>query len=349
MVGRVIRKAGEIDNAPRLYVQSVNPDGALLMLDIFAGIDIGGTRIKIGLADRSGRMLSSELLETRTFQDADSLLDTLASEVMRQANSASVPVAGAGLGCPGRINFDTGTVVWLKSKLEFLENFPLGKRLSELLGCPVVCDNDVNTILAGQMEFGAGRGYRDAVGITVGTGIGGAIVLDGKMIRGKNWATGHFGYMSHDPFGPRHVTGNTGIAEEHASQSGILRQLRKALEAGESSCLTAALARGEEPGLQELFEAADAGDALACRLAVRMITELGMLVANLIFAFDPEIVLIGGGLISHRPSVLVAIQDEVAKRVQYLPPGATKILPMALGDAAGILGGVALAIHATAR
>ena len=320
------------------------------MQGVVAGVDVGGTRIKVGLADSSGRLLSCEVLETRRCRDAESFLETIAGEIGKQANAAaaSARVAAVGIGCPGRIDFASGKVVWLKSKLEFLEGVPLAVRLRDRLGCPVVCDNDVNTILAGEMRFGAGQGYRDVAGVTVGTGIGGALVLRGCLVRGRNWAAGHFGYMSHDPWGPRHVCGNTGIVEEHASHSGILCQLRWALEAGEASVLTESLARGEEPGLREVFEAADAGDPLGRRLADRMICELGVLVANLIYALDPELVLVGGGLVTHRPGVLDAIRREVAERLDYLPPGATKILPMALGDAAGVLGGVALGMDAIA-
>jgi len=315
------------------------------MPGVFASADVGGTRIKVGIADGSGKLLSCEVLETRARQNADSLLDTLAAQIRSQARTASVSVVAAGVGCPGRINFASGTVAWLKSKLEFLEGIPLASELSERLGCPVACDNDVNTILAGEMQFGAGQGYRDVVALTVGTGIGGAIVLGGRMIRGANWATGHFGYMSIDPQGPPHVCGNTGIVEEHASQSGVLRQLRRALEAGESSPLTQALARGDELGLRELFEAADAGDSLGQRLAGRLICDLGVIIANLIYAIDPEVILVGGGLLTHRPQVLDAIRREVSGRIDYLPPGTTRILPMALGDAAGVLGGAALAME----
>jgi glucokinase len=330
----------------RLYVQSVEGEG---MQAAFAGIDVGGTRMKVGLANLSGQLLSCELIETRTLQDTESFLHRIAAEIAKQAKTVSLPVAGAGLGCPGRIDFASGEVAWLKTKLEFLEHVPLAARLGSLLGCPVACDNDVNTILAGEMKFGAGRGYRNVIGFTVGTGIGGAVVIDGRMVRGRNWATGHFGYMSHEPKGARHICGNTGIVEEHASQSGILEQLREALRAQETSVLTAALARGEEPGLRELFEAADAGDSLGRRLDARLRLELGVLVANLIYALDPELVLVGGGVVTHRPMILEAIRQEVAWRVAYLPSGTTKIMPMSLGDAAGVLGGVALAMEASNR
>jgi len=319
------------------------------MRGVFAGVDVGGTRIKVGLADRSGRLLSCQVLETRGCHDAEGFLETVAAEIKAEASAASLTVAAAGVGCPGRVDFSSGKIVWLKSKLQFLEGAPLALRLGDQLGCPVVCDNDVNTILAGEMRFGAGRGYRDVGALTVGTGIGGALVLAGCMVRGSNWATGHFGYMSNDPWGPRHVCGNTGIVEEHASQSGIRRQLSRALEAGEASPLTQSLAPGEKPGLRELFDAAEGGDPLGRRLADRLICELGVLVANLVYALDPEIVLVGGGLVTHRPSVLDAIRREATQRVEYLPPDAMRILPMALGDNAGVLGGAALAMDAIPR
>jgi glucokinase len=237
-----------------------------------------------------------------------------------------------------------GRVLWLRSKLEFLEGVSLSEELGKRLSCRVVCDNDVNTILAGEMRFGAGRGYRNVIGITVGTGIGGALAFDGHMTRGRNWAAGHFGYMSLVPFGPRHVCGNTWILDEHASHSGILRQVRKALEAKEVSPLTESLARNEEPGLRELFEAMDAGDPLASRLVSKLNLELGVLIANLIYALDPELVLVGGGLMNHRPDCLDVICREAKERIGFLPPSATKILPMQLGDVAGVYGGIALAL-----
>jgi glucokinase len=327
-------------------MSSAKINGAATMR-VFAGVDVGGTRIKAGLADESGRLLSSHVLETRSCHDVDSFLDIVAGEIGRQAKAASIHVEAVGVGCPGRIDFTSGQVIWLKTKLMFLEGVPLASRLGERLNCRVVCDNDVNAMLAGEMRFGAGRGYRNVAAVTVGTGIGGALVVDGHMVRGRNWATGHFGYMSLDPSGTRHVCGNTGIVEEHASLSGILRELRGAM--GDGSPLTPALARGEEPGLRELFEAAAAGDVTSRHLADRMVLELGVLVANLVYALDPEVVLVGGGLIANHPRVLDAIRDEALARLDFLPAGATKILPMALGDAAGVLGGATLAMDAIAQ
>jgi len=316
------------------------------MRDVFAGVDAGGTRIKIGLVHQSGLILSSEILRTSDCIDVDSFLRVVSDGIRGLAGAASVQVAGVGVGCPGRVDFEAGSVLWLKSKLEFLEGVFLAERLSERLGCSVVCDNDANAILTGEARYGSARGYRDVVAITVGTGIGGALMIDGGLVRGRNWSAGHFGYMSVDPFGPRHVCGNTGIFEEYASQSGIQRQVRIALEAGEASLLTSQLALGEEPDVRKLFEAADVGDLLGSRLANHFISGLGVLIANLIYALDPEIVLLGGGVINHRPGIIEALRSQVAGRLNYLPPNATEILPMALGDTAGIVGGASLAMDA---
>ena len=319
---------------------------AIFMENVFAGIDIGGTRIKLGLAESKGRLISCETLETAGFRDAENLFDSVRNTIQTLAHAASVSVLAAGIGCPGRIDFVSGRVVWLKSKLEFLEGILLGPLLGERLGCPVVCDNDVNTMLSGEMRFGAGRGHREVVAVTLGTGIGGAMVLDGQMVRGHNWAAGRFGYMSLNPRGPRHICGNNGVVEDLASQSGVLDQLRGASAMGKTSHLTELLVRGERTGLREVFEWADAGDALGRRLAKGVTCGLGVLIANLIFALDPEVILLGGGVIAHSDDVLEAIRREVAGRVDFLPRGATKIEPMMLGDTAGVMGGVALAMDA---
>jgi glucokinase len=315
------------------------------VLDGIAGVDLGGTRIKIGLADTTGHIISTSILETRGCRDAEGIVEKISTTVKDLAFAASVHVIAAGVGCPGRIDHQAGRVVWLKSKLEFLEGAPLGALLDERLGCPVACDNDVNAMLAGEMRFGAGRGYQNVVAIAVGTGIGGALFLEGRLVRGHNWAAGHFGFMSHDPAGPRHACGNSGIVEEHASQSGVLRRLREASDAGEKSRLTQALAEGDEPGFCELFAAFNANDPLAARLVKRLTAELGVLIANLIFALDPEIVLVGGGILNCWPGLVDAVRSEAAGRLDYLPENATGILPMTLGDGAGILGGVALAME----
>lgn len=320
----------------------------IAMLEVLAGVDVGGTRIKVGIADTSGQLLACDIAESVSYQNTETFLSSVADKIRMMVSGASGVLVGAGIGCPGRVDFKNGRVVWLRSKLEFLEGVSLAERLGERLSCRVVCDNDVNMILAGEMRFGAGRSYRNVIGITIGTGIGGALVLDGCMIRGRNWAAGSYGFMSTDPCGLKHVCGNTGIIEEHASHSGILRRLRKALEDGEISPLTKSLARNKEPGLRELFEALDVGDLLASRLVSKLTSELGVMIANLIYALDPELVLVGGGLVSHRPSVLDLVCREVEGRIGFLPPGATEILPMQLGDVAGIYGGLALALDTIA-
>lgn len=317
--------------------------------EAFAGVDIGGTRIKIGIADSSGSLLFLDIVETESYKSAEALLDDIAERLRRQATAASVSLAGVGVGCPGRIDYASGKVIWLRGRLEFLEGFPLVARLGDALACRAVCDNDVNVILAGEMRFGAGRGYRDVIAVTVGTGIGGALAVQSHIVRGRNWGAGSFGYMSIDPRGPTHVCGNSGTVEEHASQSGILDKLRRALETGTDSRLTKSLAHGGKPGLREVFDAADEGDPLGQEIASRLISDIGILISNLIYALDPEVVLVGGGIVCNHKGILDEIRREVTHRIAFLPPNGTQILPTALGDAAGVLGGVALALDRIAQ
>lgn len=319
------------------------------MEGVFVGVDAGGTRVKIGLADQEGRLISKTVLESSECQTTEKFIGNIAGAIQQLGQSAPDRIISAGVGCPGRIDVVSGQVLWIKGKFEFLDGAPLAALLAERLQCPVTCDNDVNAMLAGEMRFGAGRGYQNVAAIAVGTGIGGALFIDGRLVRGRNWAAGHFGFMSQDPKGPRHVCGNTGIVEEYASQSGILRRVREAWDGGETSCLTQALADGHEPGLHEVFAAFAAGDLLAGRLVQRLTAELGLLIANLIYAFDPEIVLVGGGILSCWPGVMEAVRREAAGRLDYLPENATGIMPMTLGDGAGILGGVALAMELVSK
>lgn len=314
------------------------------MQKVFAGIDVGGTRIKVGLADTSGKLLLYEILDTAKSYESQQFLDRVVDKIRALANSGASDVVAAGIGCPGRIDSSLGKVVWLRSKLEFLEGLDLGHELSMRLGCPVACDNDVNTILAGEMRFGAAMGHKSVIAVTLGTGIGGAIAVEGHLVRGSNWAAGHFGYMSLNPKGPKHVCGNTGVAEEFASYSGVIREVRRALECGQESALTELLAGGKELGLRELFDCQQDGDLLASLLVDRLILDLGAMIANLIYALDPELIVVGGGIVSHRPAVLDAIRREVGTRVDFLQPRMPEVRPMALGDAAGVLGGVALAM-----
>jgi len=318
--------------------------------EIFAGIDVGGTRVKLGLITRQGGLLAADIFPVQHILSYAAFVDTLSDRLARLARTCDrgEEWTALGIGSPGRIDHERGTVAWLEGKLEFLAGQPLGHDFRQRLGKPVFCDNDVNTILLGEARFGAGRTFSNLVGITLGTGIGGAVILDGKLRRGSNHAVGHFGFMSHHVHGGiAHVSGNPGAVENHASHTGLLERVREKLLAGTPSVLEKHAA--DSLGVREIFEAADRQDALAMELVHEMQEEVALLVANLIFALDPDAVLIGGGFIRRGDHFVRTLETRVKERIAFLPPDVIRVLPMELGDHAGIFGGAALALTSISR
>ncbi len=310
--------------------------------DVYAGIDVGGTRVKMGLVTGAGERLAQEIFEVGGITTYDDFVAILVERLTQLENNSGTTGIALGIGCPGRIDHGRGRVAWLEGKLEYLAGQSLANDFAQRLGRSVYCDNDVNAILLGEAMFGAGKSFSNLVGFTLGTGIGGAVMVEGKLCRGSHHAGGHFGFMSHHVRGGLpHVSGNPGAIENHASHTGLLERIRDALAAGRKSMLTQA---GNDMGVKEIFEAADRGDALAGELIDEMQEEVALLAANLIFALDPDAVLIGGGFTRRGGSFVRDIEARVKARVRFLPAEAIRVLPMALGDHAGIFGGAALAM-----
>lgn len=310
--------------------------------EVYAGIDVGGTRVKMGLVTGAGELLAHDIFPVGDIPAYADFVEVLAERLTGLEERCGAAWAALGIGCPGRIDHGRGRVAWLEGKLEYLAGQSLAGDFSERLGRPVYCDNDVNAILLGEATYGAGKNFTNLVGFTLGTGIGGAVMVDGKLCRGSHHAVGHFGFMSHHVRGGLpHVSGNPGAIENHASHTGLLERIRDVLAAGRQSLLSNA---GQDLGVKEIFEAADQGDALAAELINDMQEEVALLTANLIFALDPDAVLIGGGFTQRGKHFIRDIEARVKARVHFLPVEAIRVLPMALGDHAGIFGGAALAM-----
>ena len=285
--------------------------------EVYAGIDVGGTRVKMGLVTGAGELLAHDIFPVGDIPAYADFVEVLAERLTGLEERCGAAWAALGIGCPGRIDHGRGRVAWLEGKLEYLAGQSLAGDFSERLGRPVYCDNDVNAILLGEATYGAGKNFTNLVGFTLGTGIGGAVMVDGKLCRGSHHAVGQ------------------------ESVGGELAKIRDVLAAGRQSLLSNA---GQDLGVKEIFEAADQGDALAAELINDMQEEVALLTANLIFALDPDAVLIGGGFTQRGKHFIRDIEARVKARVHFLPVEAIRVLPMALGDHAGIFGGAALAM-----
>ena len=303
--------------------------------DFVLGIDIGGTNYSIGAISADGRrvaVLSSE--PTLAEAGADDVMARIirrGRQVMEETRAAQPGsrFLGAGAGAPGPLNTKTG-IVLLTPNLGW-EDFPLRDRLEEGLGLSVAIDNDANCAVLGEWWCGAARGTKDAIGFTIGTGIGGGIVIDGRLYHGASDCAGEVGHTTIDSNGRRCGCGNYGCLEAYASGPAIAQRAVEALESGEESSLRR-IAGEDYAGItaQTVYEAAHQGDRLAGEVVHDTAEFLGIGIANLVNIFNPEVVVICGGVRRAGDLLFVPLRREVAKRAFKPAVAAVRILPSEL-------------------
>jgi glucokinase len=307
------------------------------------GVDVGGTKLLGVVLDEQGRLVAER--RTPTPRGAPALVDSIVEVV--SALDAEVAGAGplpVGIGAPGLVTRD-GRVLFAPN-LPGVSEMPLVRRLNERLGRrPVVADNDATCAGWGEVAYGAAQGARHAVVVTLGTGIGAGIISDGRLFRGANGFAGEIGHMVVDPSGPPCPCGRVGCWERFASGSGLGRLGREAALAGQSERLLE-LAEGDAEAVrgEHVTAAAREGDAGAVAVMSRFAWWLAAGLANLADAFDPEVIVIGGGLVEAGEVLLGPTRQQFLQQVegQALRPD-IPILPARLGERAGAIGAAALA------
>ena len=200
----------------------------------------------------------------------------------------------------------------------------------------------MNSIVLGEALFGKGKNLDIVIGLTFGTGVGGGIVINGNIIRGEHFTAGHFGYMSQDSTGRKHESGNSGAVEIHASHSGVMYKIREAMRLDIKTTLKEKLNENDF-GFKHIYEESARGDEFSIRLVKDLENEMSILITNLVFAFDPSIILVGGGLLKAEKSILSRVRKKIKKRISFLESKEIIIEPMSPYDKVGILGGAALA------
>lgn len=258
------------------------------------GIDIGGTTVKCGLFDTEGTLLDKWEIPTNCADGGASVPGDIVAALrakMQERKITKEQLLGAGVGVPGPVTAD-GTV--LRCANLGWGIFNVNQTMTELLGAPVVAGNDANVAALGEMWKGGGQGYRDIVMVTLGTGVGGGIVLNGKILAGSNGAAGEIGHMVMNPDEKRVCgCGGHGHLEQYASATGIAYLAKQRLEeSGQASSL-----RGVEPlRAKEVFDHAKAGDALALALVEEVCRMLALALSHVAAVVDPEAFVIGGGV-----------------------------------------------------
>jgi glucokinase len=317
-------------------------DGQLL---VFA-VDLGGTYLRMALIDGAGRI--HHQLKQRTPKDDSPyhVVDALACAAKNWSENGMEGgcIAAASIMVPGTVDNDNAVVVQAPN-LPSLTSFPLTRELEERLGWPVVLENDANAAAVGEMWLGAARGCRDVVSVTLGTGVGGGVILDGQLWRGAHGSAGEIGHTTVDPFsGLKCKCGNVGCLEMFASATAIVRMTRENLSQFPQSLLNR-----EELTAERVYEAGRDGDELAVRVFKRFGTYLGIGLANLINIIDPEIIVIAGGAVNGWTLFAEYMHREVNERAVRVTAQQVKIAAAECGDNAGLLGAARLAFDGLKR
>jgi glucokinase len=301
---------------------------------IFAA-DLGGTHLRAAIVDQNGRIHSRFKQNTPQVKDAGAIVDAIVSAVREFQKAAEI--SAVSLVVPGTVKVEEGAVVKAPN-LPCLDGFRLAAELTEQLGLPAILENDANAAAVGEMWQGAAVGCKTIICLTLGTGVGGGIILDGKLWRGVDGAAAEIGHMCVDPFGGVACTcGSRGCLEVFASATAIVRMTREASPRHPDSVL-----QGREDRTAEvIFDAGQQGDELALEIFRRMGIYLGIGLANLINILNPEIIVIGGGVVNGWELFEKHMHHEVEERA--FPLLRVKIVRAKCGDDAGLLGAARLA------
>ena len=298
------------------------------------GADIGGTTVKFGLFDEDGIVLDKWEIPTRTEQEGAAILPDMAASIREKTAEHGLKaeeIAGVGVDVPGPISEDgivphTANLGWGYKEVS--------RELTELTGFPCKAGNDANVAALGEMWLGGGKGHKNVLLLTLGTGVGGGIVVNGHILTGAHGAGGEIGHIHVDD----EITeccgcGNQGCLEQFASATGIARLGREALEESELPSLL----RGQEISAKTIFDAVKEGDALAIQVAERFGKYLGKAVSVMASILDPEVIVIGGGVSKAGP-VLLEYVEKYYKPYVYKSAKETPFALAQLGNDAGIYG-----------
>jgi glucokinase len=311
-----------------------NAEGHLIL-----GVDMGGTKMYGALSDLGGHILDEENVARHGTSGEDSFnrLTTLIDSLLASPKLADRQLHGIGVGAPGITLHKEGIVTWANTL--HWKDFPLKQRLSELYPLPITVDNDVNLAAMGELWFGAGQNVQNMVMIAIGTGIGAGIVIDGALYRGASEASGEIGNMlpGREFLGKNYQ--NFGALESVASGTGIAERARIALKSERNT------EELDDLTAEDVFEAAKQKHEWACKIINETVDYLAIAIANLTVAFDPELIILGGG-VTRSAEMLV---EPILRRMEGTIPTLPKLVVSSLGLRAGVMGAITNVLHNTSN
>ena len=311
------------------------------------GIDIGGTKLATVVADDSGKILSKVRRPTRADKGPEyaiQLLFEMVYETITQAGLEQETISAIGVSCGGPLDTKTG-IVYSPPNLPGWDAFPLKAQLESEFKIPTIIENDANASALAEYRFGGGRGYEAVLYMTMSTGIGGGIVIDGRIYHGANDSAGEVGHQILLPDGPLCGCGKRGCLEALCSGPAIARRAKEAVQK-ESNTVILTLADGhiETIKSEHVLAAARQGDTLALKLVDETAYYMGWGIANLVNILNPDIVLLGTIAIAAGDLLLEPIRKTVTGLAMARPAEAVKIMPAQLGESLGDLAAIALVV-----
>lgn len=315
--------------------------------ELVLGIDLGGTKILTSVVDTEGKMLSRDHSVTPATKGQEAVIQAIvesARRALEEANISPSDLTAVGIGAPGLSNPRTG-VLYTSPNLPGLQDVPLRDIISEEFGKTTYLIKDANAAAVGELYYGAGKGVRNFIYITVSTGIGGGIVINGEIFIGSTGTAGELGHMVIDDNGPLCNCGNRGCWEMLASGKALEAEAKRIIERETNTkILEHAGGTIDKVSAEAIHQAALAGDELANRLIARNAYYLGVGLANLINIFNPEVVVIGGGLSNIGDMLLLPAYEEAKRRAFKQSYQAARFARAELGRNSGVIGAAAYAL-----
>ncbi|MFK7693787.1 ROK family protein [Paenibacillus sp. HJGM_3] len=306
------------------------------------GLDLGGTNIVGGLVNEHDEVVGLEKVPTEAARGSESVLRRMAELVEGLIETHRIPraaIEAVGAGIPGLVNPLEGVCIGA-ANLQW-RDVPAAARLSELLGLPVFIDNDVRAYVLGEALFGAGRGHRVVLGVTLGTGIASALIMEGRPYYGARMIAGELGHIYMEGELGVCGCGRTGCLETVASATGLTRQAREQLAAGRPSLLAALALTPEAITAAHITEAYDRGDAVAVELMRHTGRLLGRALSYAVTLYNPDVIVVGGGVAQAGERLLAPAREELALRALGMYTEGLALKATELGDRAGVLGAAA--------
>ncbi len=330
------------------------------MPDFSIGVDLGGTNLRIGAVTPDGRLLEKISVSTRISLGADHVVNEMCDSILRLTNhyKNGGKLLGAGIGIPGMVDLETGTVC-KSANLQGWSDYPVRREIERRLGAPIILENDANVHAVGEKWLGAARDVDNMAMFTLGTGIGGCIILDGKIFHGMTGMAGEFGHVTIEPEGVPCGCGNRGCAERYASASAVVRMAREMIASGQAPELAKTASADPEFSAKSVYKLAIQGDPAAREIFRRFGRALGILMADMVNVLNLEMYVIGGGVASawdafaptmfhemrERSPIYFSTDPENPKNIESAKshkPRLTVVTRALLGSDAGLYGGARL-------